>query len=65
MRHTAWTIADAQNIHAIESEFTRLPALPVGGTGMQVWVMNADGTGATEYTHKGKDNDSPDWGTAS
>src|SRR5438093_1475655 len=27
VRHTAWVIADAQNIHAIESEFTRVPAL--------------------------------------
>jgi uncharacterized protein (DUF1015 family) len=27
VRHTSWVIADAQNIRAIESEFTRLPAL--------------------------------------
>jgi len=27
VRHTSWVVADAQNIRAIESEFTRLPAL--------------------------------------
>src|SRR5947207_14763949 len=27
VRHTSWAIADAEQIRAIESEFTRLPAL--------------------------------------